>query len=432
MQSSPIHGPGAMMASITTSAVDQVAAPDSDNDKNQPVLKSKAANFSWHDIPDDVIVSLLGLLIDRIFNSEGSGKKEALRALLSFGSTSKSQHQYLLDFLKDTSRGPELRAEIADLRQKEWAQQAIKLHNNRGKLRADFSKSAAILSAWVQKADEALPSDLAELKGIQIDFKTCPWHSAMAKHVLSFQEKVVKLDAKSIGRDRFLSEVLPALQALPATCPVILNASGNDLLPEDIVKLRDFMMMRPTIYRLDLSDNPLVNADGENTVLVQLLEEPGPLTHLYLSNTGFGDASAAAIKNVLPRAMLLQHLDLRDNRISESGIIDVIRATFHPSALQAGKQFEFPVASSLRAVRLTLNGPLTMTIKAALEDALKIFDFHGVSEMFGESRDLTNSAFAATGGIFQFISDNLKNTNPSQSVKAISDEHQTAADRDRL
>jgi hypothetical protein len=420
-------------ASITTSSLGQGVEPDSDNDKNQPVFKSKPSNFGWHDIPGDVIVLLLGVLVDQVLKSEGPAKAQALRALLNFGATSISQHQYLLDFLGNNPKAPQVRAEMATYRQKEWTQQAIKLHSNREKLRADFSKSAAIMSAWVQNAAEALPPDLKELNGIQIDFKTCPWHSEMAKHVLSFQEKVVKLDAKSIGRDRFLSEVLTALQALPATCPVILNASGNDLLPEDLVKLRNFMVVQPTIHRLDLSDNPVVNTGGENAALVQLLGEPGPLTHLYLSNTGFGDATAEIIKNVLPRAELLTHLDLRDNPISESGIINIIRGTFHPSALQtAGNRFEFPVAFSLQSVRLTLNAPLSMPIRAALEDALKVFDSYGIGESFYEAKDMTNSVFAASAGVFQFVGSNLKNMNPSGSIRAISDAHQIGADRDRL
>jgi hypothetical protein len=67
-----------------------------------------------------------------------------------------------------------------------------------------------------------------------------------------------------------------------------------------------------------------------------------------------------------------------------------------------------------------------------LEDALKVFDSYGIGESFYEAKDMTNSVFAASAGVFQFVGSNLKNMNPSGSIRAISDAHQIGADRDRL
>lgn len=48
-----------------------------------------------------------------------------------------------------------------------------------------------------------------------------------------------------------------------------------------------------------------------------------PVSHLYLSNVGLNDATAAAVEPALATSPVLQHLDLRNNRLTTAGGIAI-------------------------------------------------------------------------------------------------------------
>lgn len=75
----------------------------------------------------------------------------------------------------------------------------------------------------------------------------------------------------------------------------------------------------------------------------------GPLTHCYLSNVGFNDMAAQELKQAIAKSSVLEHLDLRFNQLSASGVAAVIKA------LIPGAEPDQKVITSIRQVRLFNN-----------------------------------------------------------------------------
>jgi len=167
---------------------------------------------------------------------------------------------------------------------------------------------------------------VAKLKGVQLNFNELNNKINISKLVGKLQDQVIKLNAKGIGRERFLAEVMPALSSVRFGCPVVLDASDNGLLAEDLQLLVHFIDQYRCIYRLDLSNNPLCMDKDVCMPIVELFHTPSPLSHLYLENTGFNDQTASWISESLANNPCLQHLDLRSNDLSDVGVLDLIEA----------------------------------------------------------------------------------------------------------
>jgi hypothetical protein len=137
--------------------------------------------------------------------------------------------------------------------------------------------------------------------------------------------KPVKLLAGGISTERF-AEVLKALQEIPSHCPVILDLSSSGIGPAELNQLVDVMEKCPMIYHLDLRKNMLCEGDEPSPALIRLFENLGPISHLYLEQTGFNDNTAVGIQDVLERNRCLRYLDLQSNRLTENGVITIIDA----------------------------------------------------------------------------------------------------------
>lgn len=137
--------------------------------------------------------------------------------------------------------------------------------------------------------------------------------------------KPVKLFAGNIGKDRF-AEVLKALQEIPSHCPVILDLSSSRIGPAELNQLVDVMEKCPVIYHLDLRNTTLCEGDEPSAALIRLFENLGPLSHLYLEQTGLNDNTAAGIHDALERNRCLRYLDLQNNRLTDDGIIAIVNA----------------------------------------------------------------------------------------------------------
>lgn len=137
--------------------------------------------------------------------------------------------------------------------------------------------------------------------------------------------KPVKLLAGGIGKDRF-AEVLKALQEIPSHCPVILDLSWSDIGPAELNQLVDIMETCPVIYHLDLRNNTLCEGDEPSPALIRLFENLGPMSHLYLEQTGLNDNTAVGIHDALQHNRCLRYLDLQNNRLTDKGVITVVDA----------------------------------------------------------------------------------------------------------
>lgn len=134
---------------------------------------------------------------------------------------------------------------------------------------------------------------------------------------------VIKIDAKGIGRERVMAEVRALLEQVPSHAKVALDLSGNSLTALDLELLVESLERNPVVYQLSLDNNPLCQGDQICEPLVKLFSVFAPVSHLYLSNVGLNDATAAAVEPALATSPVLQHLDLRNNRLTTAGGIAI-------------------------------------------------------------------------------------------------------------
>jgi hypothetical protein len=118
--------------------------------------------------------------------------------------------------------------------------------------------------------------------------------------------------------------LLDILREIPLTCPVILDVSSNNLGPDEVLKLVRLMEEHPVIYSLDLGNNPICTRKDSNRELMQLFDALGPVSRLFLDNTGFNDDNAYFIDLALQSNCCLRHLSLQSNQLTNQGVIAMI------------------------------------------------------------------------------------------------------------
>ncbi len=209
-----------------------------------------------------------------------------------------------------------------------WQAEAKKLRKQTPGLRIAFGQSRKLIEqALTDNADvKTIANALSVLAGIDLNFKTVRNTKVQTQILGTCREQTIKLSAGSIGRDRFLQEVLPALSKVPAGCQIVLEASHNNLMPGDLGELLKIMKTNPCIVQLDLAGNPLCSGDAVSHPLVALFQLPSALSHLYLGATDFNDQTACQISGALATNPCLRHLDLRRNYIGEAGALALINA----------------------------------------------------------------------------------------------------------
>lgn len=277
-----------------------------------PVQSSASAGFfphvKFHELPPDILGKILDLL---------TTDPNFCRALTRLAETGKEFNRIIVDFVNNYSassaRGVAKPAQV-----QVWKARAEFIKENVGKIAEDFEASQKIFSGMAATPPNPLSDTRAAkaaqfdgLTGIEFKLQDSALDPAEVAGLLSALEgKVIKLDARGIGRERFLNEVIPALRSVNPGCPIVLEASDNQLGSDDLKPLLDYMATSPRIYRLDLSGNPVCTGQGRAAELLQLFNFAGPLTHLNLSGTGFNDATAVELKETVANATGLTKLYL--------------------------------------------------------------------------------------------------------------------------
>lgn len=236
-----------------------------------------------------------------------------------------------------------------------WQARAHILLRNTDRIRRQFQLTQNATTPKIQKATkkvvyserglcQLVDSLLSARRSVCIHFDsvtrtlTLPTVLARARHV------AIKLDASGIGRERFLTEVLPAVAKINTRCPVVLVARKNRLRPCDVGALVDIMKRNAVVYRLDLSDNLLCRDEEPCLPLVELFQVVGPTSHVYLSDCGINGETARRIADALPVNPCITHLDLRRNAIDETAVVRLAQAAARTSSLAAlrlqGNEFD--------------------------------------------------------------------------------------------
>jgi len=252
-----------------------------------------------------------------------------------------------------------------------WQAESKKLYEQTPILKEDFRQSRGLIeqacTPW-SSAEVIWPS-ISQLAGIEINFREIRDISSVIKIVEKCHDQTIKFSTAGVRRHRFLQDVLPVLSKIPAGCRVVLDASYNDLQPQDLLPLVKFMKANPCIVQLDLSGNVLCHKYRICMPIVELFQTPSPLSHLYLANTHFNDETAAEISKALSNNPCLRHLDLQRNMLNEDGAVELIGAVG-----SSNWKGEVHTNTVLTALRLQGNdyGYHNVTIFWATEQAHKL------------------------------------------------------------
>ncbi len=245
--------------------------------------------------------------------------------VLAYAKSAKMPRAEVIEFLSmksvDLAFGPRLRASTL----KGLFESSKHMVANAAELRKSFHSSAryTAINANVPGFPRRAFDDHV---GVEFRFAEINRGRDLSADLRAIDAKPIKLNAERIGRKRFLNEVLPALAQVPKACPVVLNAASNGLTADDVAALVEVMKENPCVVQLDLSCNPLCNADEPCPALADLFKLPGPTTHLYLAGTGFNDATAACAHTALANNPCLKRVDLRSNKLTEDGAVQMAEA----------------------------------------------------------------------------------------------------------
>ena len=248
-----------------------------------------------------------------------------------------------------------------------WKENGKNLFGNIKILAPDFKKSQDVIADLISNGGEDFTADefnVLDYAGLGFDFSSAMSHGALINPMRFFTSKPVitstkttadeflansdeefvadsedalplssdtlnkpiRLCASGIGPELFSNQLLDILREIPLTCPVILDVSSNNLGPDEVLKLVRLMEEHPVIYSLDLGNNPICTRKDSNLGLMRLFSELGPVSRLFLDNTGFNDDTAYFIDLALESNFCLRHLSLQSNQLTHEGVIAIIEA----------------------------------------------------------------------------------------------------------
>lgn len=297
---------------------------------------------------------------------------QLLTGLPALAKTTKFQREDVLDFMCNDERGIAFRQALQAVQTGLWHDNAKALLGNADKLRMAFGISSKRLSSTAEEgvSGQAAIDALSKYIAVQFCLRHVVINFEISQLIRCVRSKPVKIDASGIGRERYLNELVPALGLVNPDCQLILDLSNNELRTDDLLPLLAFIKKSPIIYQLDLRNNFLCEGEEASLPLAALCKFVSPLSHLYLSNTGFNDASAHCIASILNKNPCLMHLDLRNNALTEAGTLSVIKAIGYQTA-----SGQWEVNRVLTAVRLQKNNfMMNETISQAIIELQNVLD----------------------------------------------------------
>ena len=340
-----INKPGALPTHAATPTVDQHPAGSQLTPAAvaaSPSLQTRdlVPGVGWQQLPDDVLTSLMSVLMAEV-ESPGLTSAErtaALSALINSGNASHREHKVLEHFLKHfRAQMPvdRLWQHMAEVSRPHWESVADNLKTRREQLIEDFSRTRQLITSAVKaNSSIALPEDC---DGVAFCFREISVSPAIKNLIPDLAGKTVKLDANEIGADRFAREILPLIEQMPGNCHLVIDAANNNLTPAHVEELVRLMAKKCNIYRLDLSGNQVASGAEGAVCMAKLFTYAGPLTHLYLANTGMNGSTFIELKKNFRASdgriehTMLEQLDLRNNQLDADGVLEVTQTLLPPA-----------------------------------------------------------------------------------------------------
>lgn len=291
-----------------------------------PTMFVPAAQTILESMPADVKNNIFTLTATPVEYQHG---------LLALAKASKNMRSSVLDFMRNDENGKVFSATLKIGPAPLWQAQAKVLTQHAKIYRKDFLMSAAsIFNNVVMKlTGDMATGALTRFKAIEFDLNKFEFSPEVGEQISeqigSIRNKPVKINAAGFnGQLHILQSILQTVfAAVHVSCPLILNLSMNGLRDSDLLPLLEFMKIKPIIYQLNLDGNPLSKGSQLSEEIIQLFQISSPISHLYLNQTGFNDATALGLRDVLGKHPCLTHLDLRSNALSEVGTKALMDAT---------------------------------------------------------------------------------------------------------
>jgi hypothetical protein len=272
--------------------------------------------------------------------------------LLSLAKSSTGMRKAVLTFMREDERGKAYSTALKITWTSMWQAQSRLLMQDARLYKKDFlaSMASVFTNVSLKLTGDSACGALTRFKSIEINLnkfdavQIAEFGGQLGEQIASVRNKPVKINAGAFnGSLASLQAVLQAFfKHIHASCPVILDLSMNGMGDADLRPILDLLKHKPVIYQLNLDGNPLCKDTQPSLALIELLQIHTPISHLYLSKTGFNDATANGISEALGRHACLRHLDLRCNTMTQAGAQAIIAA--------AGKD-----NGSLHVVRLQKN-----------------------------------------------------------------------------
>ena len=329
-----------------------------------PAMFVPLAQTTLESMPDDVKNNIFTLTATPVDYQHG---------LLALAKTSKNMRSAVLDFMRNDENGKAFSATLKIGPTPLWQAQAKVLTQHAKIYRKDFLMSAASIfnNVAMKLTGDMATGALNRYKAIEFNLNKFDFSpevgDQISDQIRSVRSKPVKINAAGFNGQRHLLQSIlhTALAAVHASCPLILNLSMNGLRDTDLRPLLEFMKIKPTIYQLNLEGNPLCTGNQLSEEIIQLFQISSPISHLYLNKTGFNDATALGLRDVLGKHLCLTHLDLRSNALSEVGATALMDAAGSASADGTTQ-----TNGVLQAVRLQNNKFETAEVRAMAASVL--------------------------------------------------------------
>ncbi len=318
-----------------------------------PSMFVPAAQIGLESMPYDV---------KNIIFAHAANPVEYQDGLLALAKSSSPMRRTVVEFMRNDENGKRISTVLKCGPPPFWRARAQEIKENSKIYRKDFVASAGSVfnNATMKLTGDMASGALTRFKAIEFnvnkfDFSTEDGGQiiqSIVEQIGSIRDKPVKINASEFkGELKMLEKiVLAALSAVHVSCPVMLDLSNNRLEDADLLPLIEFIKAKPIIYQLNLDENRLCTGNQPSLALPELFQIMTPLSHLYLRQTGFNDATALSVHEALGQHPCLVALDLRSNALTAAGALPLIKAV--GSKQQDGS---IQVNTTLQALRLQNN-----------------------------------------------------------------------------
>lgn len=258
--------------------------------------------------------------------------------LLALAKSSKPMRSTVVEFMRNDENGKRISTILKCGPPSFWRARGQEIKENSKTYRKDFVASAASVfnNAAMKLTGDMASGALTRFKAIEFNLNKFDFSTEDCSQIIqnvveqigSIRNKPVKINAGEFKGERHLLEIIvhAALTAVHVSCPVMLDLSNNRLEDADLLPLIEFFKSKPIIYQLNLDGNRLCTGNQPSLALPELFKIMTPLSHLYLRQTGFNDATALSVHEALAQHPCLIAIDLRSNALTDAGALPLIKA----------------------------------------------------------------------------------------------------------